>query len=341
VPQAVGEARSSRAEDQHDIADPSSTMATESTKVVPLTCHGHSRPVTHLSFSTVDQANDDQYYMVSACKDNNPMLRDGVTGDWIGTFIGHKGACWQARLSSDATIAATGSADFSARVWDTSTGETLHNLPHSHIVRAIAFPPQPRPQILATGGAEKKLRIFDLSRGGTANGSSGEASPETQTTEASAGSPAPSYEIGAGIHQGTIKSIVWTPDSHVLITAADDKKLRWWDLRAQDPIGEYTLDGMVGSCELDSIALKESSGQGTLSVAAGKNVYFFEAERPASLLKHVKTPFEIASVALNGTQRKFVTGQSGDTWVRVWDYDQETELGEKSFCYSLSKLRQR
>jgi serine-threonine kinase receptor-associated protein len=313
-------------------------MATESTKVVPLTCHGHSRPVTHLSFSTVDQANDDQYYMVSACKDNNPMLRDGVTGDWIGTFIGHKGACWQARLSSDATIAATGSADFSARVWDTSTGETLHNLPHSHIVRAVAFPPQPRPQILATGGAEKKLRIFDLSRGGTANGSNGEALPEAQTSETSAGSSAPSYEIGAGVHQGTIKSIVWSPDSHVLITASDDKKLRWWDLRAQDPIGEYTLDGMVGSCELDSIALSESSGHGTLSVAAGKNVYFFEAERPASLLKHVKTPYEIASVALNGTQRKFVTGQSGDTWVRVWDYDQETELGKQILALRLLKL---
>jgi hypothetical protein len=54
----------------------------ETTKVVPLTCHGHSRPVPHIHFSSL--VNEDQYYIISACKDGNPMLRDGITGDWIG-----------------------------------------------------------------------------------------------------------------------------------------------------------------------------------------------------------------------------------------------------------------
>ena len=105
--------------------------------------------------------------------------------------MGHKGAVWQTRLSADATIAATAAADFSAyvknfpvrnaltaysaiyrKVWDTHTGECLHTLEHGHIVRAVAFPIQFNPQVLATGGMEKKLRIFDLTRSGTSNSSS-------------------------------------------------------------------------------------------------------------------------------------------------------------------------
>ncbi|KAI9777063.1 MAG: hypothetical protein M1839_009114 [Geoglossum umbratile] len=299
-------------------------MASETPKVVPLTCHGHSRPVTHLSFSSV--VDDDQYYIISACKDNNPMLRDGITGDWIGTFIGHKGAVWQARLSSDASLAATGSADFSAKVWDTCTGETLHTLQHAHIVRAVAFPSNPHPTVLATGGAEKKLRIFDLSRGGSSPPPTSPLPPtnggnNTNGTPGSA-TPTPSYEIGPGVHGGTIKSIVWGTDPNILVTAADDKIIRWWDLRTRSPTSSFEVDGLVGSCELDV----NSGPPGILSIAAGKTVYFFDGLETRRLLKSVKTPYEVASVALHAESGRFVTGGSGDTWVRVYDYEDEKEL---------------
>ncbi|KAE8354826.1 WD repeat protein [Aspergillus coremiiformis] len=298
-------------------------MASDLPKVVPLTCHGHSRPVPHINFSSTVE--DDQYYLISACKDNNPMLRDGITGDWIGTFLGHKGAVWQARLSTDATIAATAAADFSAKVWDTHTGECLHTLQHSHIVRAVAFPIQPSPQVLATGGFEKKLRIFDLSRSNSGSNSSSPTFPSSAGENGAGTQSVTSYEIGPGVHNGTIKSIVWNQDYNILTTAAEDRKIRWWDLRSRHPVMEYTVEGAISSCELNTLAIRPND-PGILTVAAGKSVYLFDGSSPGRLLKRSDFRYEVASAAVNNETGRLVTGSADDTWVRVYDLRTDEEL---------------
>lgn len=265
--------------------------------------------------------------MISACKDNNPMLRDGVTGDWIGTFFGHKGAVYQARLSPDAQYAATASADFTARVWDTHSGETMYTLQHHHIVRAIAFPPD-NGQLLATGGMEKKLRIFDLSGAITAPSTNG-STTSNGATDRDVIPAENAFEVGVDVHKGTIKAIVWTNDPNILVTAADDKMIRWWDLRTRTVMQEQAVQGEIGSCEFTNVKPQPGDiggGFPVLTIAAGKSVYFYGGQDARTLIKKVDLPYEVASVALNPTQRKFVTGGMKDTWAKVYDYDSEKEL---------------
>jgi serine-threonine kinase receptor-associated protein len=174
---------------------------------------------------------------------------------------------------------------------------------------------------------EKKLRIFDLTRSEATNGSSS----TIQGNGPGSGSTT-SYEIGPGVHGGTIKSVVWNQDYNILTTAAEDRKIRWWDLRSRHPIVEYALEGTIGSCELNSLTTMPND-PGILSVAAGKSVYLFDGITPCRLLKKVDFKYEVASVAVNSETGRFVTGGAGeDTWARLYDLHTDEELG-KDFIF--------
>ena len=141
------------------VVSPSSLSSPSGSGAGPIICPGHSRPVPDIAFTDVTA---DGYFLISACLDGRAMIRYGESGDWMGSLIGHKGAVWSARLNADATVAATGSADFTAKVWSALNGDELHSFMHKHIVKATSFTSDSRS--LLTGGTEKKVRVFDLSK---------------------------------------------------------------------------------------------------------------------------------------------------------------------------------
>lgn len=211
----------------------------------------------------------------------------------------------------------------SRRIWDPQTGECLSILTHDHIVRSVAFPCQDNPQCVITGAQDKKLKIFDLTRGGApATPSQANGSSAVVPTTSSDG-----HEVGVGGHNGSIKSIVWNVDYNIITTACDDKTIRWWDLRSQHLISSYKTERDITSCELSTTKV-ESADPGIISVAAGNTCIFFDAGRPGEIIKKVNFDHDVASVAINSQSGRFVTGGGKDTWVRVWDFALEKELGK-------------
>ncbi|KIL69532.1 hypothetical protein M378DRAFT_183969 [Amanita muscaria Koide BX008] len=261
-------------------------------KSVPLVAPGHTRPVTHLSFSSLQD--DGTYLLVSSCKDGNPMLREW-TGDWIGTFLGHKGAVWSTKLSLDTSRAATGSADFTAKIWDTYSGQSLHSFPHNHIVRTVSI--SPSSVHLLTGGQEKKVRIFDLNRS--------DAEPDVLNDPNS-----------VQTHDGVIKSVVCVGEQ-VGVSAGDDGQIKWWDLRTRRMIETCRFRDPITSMELSPQTKR-------LVVTSGHTVTFIPELQDGSPSFSVTLPYCPSSASIHPTlQDRFVTGNLADEWVRMHGMDGE------------------
>lgn len=210
--------------------------------VYPAVCPGHSKAIVELHYG---RPTAEGTYFISACLDKVPMLRDAATGDWVGSFSGHKGAVWSAKLNSDASLAATGSADFSVKLWDAVDGVEKATLEHSHIVKSVDFTADDKR--LATGTQDRKLRIYDL-----------------------ASTAAPVAEM---MHAKGVRKVLWTPDARCIVTGADDGVVRIWDVASGSCVREYVASAS-GAAVMD---VELSWDASTLTVAAGQSVHLLSA----------------------------------------------------------------
>ncbi|KAM1155307.1 hypothetical protein ACFX15_025619 [Malus domestica] len=258
---------------------------------VPLVCHGHSRPVVDLFYSPVTP---DGFFLISASKDSSPMLRNGETGDWVGTFEGHKGAVWSCCLDTNALHAATASADFSAKVWDALTGDVLHSFEHKHIVRACAFAEDTH--LLLTGGVEKVIRIYDLNR------------PD-----------APPREVDKS--PGSVRTAAWLhSDQTILSSCTDMGGVRLWDVRTGKIVQTLETKSSVTSSEV-------SQDGRYITTADGSTVKFWDANY-FGLVKSYNMPCTVESASLEPKfGNKFIAGGE-DMWVHVFDF----HTGEEIAC---------
>ncbi|KAJ0406623.1 hypothetical protein ATCC90586_006123 [Pythium insidiosum] len=281
---------------------PPSPSSRVSLRQIPIVCPGHSRPLAEVHYSAITA---DGVFLISACHDKLPMLRRGDSGDWIGTFEGHKGAVWSATIDASAQFAATGSADFSVKLWDALTGDVITTLEHKHIVKAVAFTPDGTR--LLTAGHEKLLRVFDLQ--------TVKEQLEMYRADGRTGivvMPPPAVAQMATKEQ--IRKVVVLSD-RLAVTGEVDGTITVWNLDSSEKVTEFKVDAGV-------MDIEASRNGSVLTVAAGKKVYFFDAAANFAPMRSFEMPISFAEeggASLHPRDDKFIAGGS-DTWVRVFNF---------------------
>lgn len=177
-------------------------------------CSGHTRPICHIAYSPVIE---DTYWFVTSCHDAKPMLRNGETGDWVGTFEGHRGAVYCSAFNAGATRIVTGSGDYSAIVWDALTGQNLHAWQHPHYVKSCDW----LDDKIVTGNYDGRVRVYD----------------------ANAMVPDPTESFAAAGEKTTVKAVYFVNDTHHVVSAAEGT-IKLWDLRSKSVAAETTIAGL-------------------------------------------------------------------------------------------------
>ena len=95
---------------------------------------GHHRPLTRVVF------NKDGDFLFTSSKDNNPSVWNAQTGELLGVYDGHGAVVWDIAPSWDSSFVLTASGDGLARLFHSTSGALLAELPHeSPIVKGISW----------------------------------------------------------------------------------------------------------------------------------------------------------------------------------------------------------
>ena len=190
------------------------------------TLSGHDHSVSAVRFiSSGAGSASGSNLLVSASGDKTLRLWDSTTGYCIKTLQGHTGWVRDVCPSLDGKFVLSTGADHTARLWDISMRSPENKLVmigHENVVRCCAFAPpvsythlasmagqkKPPPinstaEFMATGSRDKTIRLWD-SRGICIK-----------------------TLIG---HDNWVSALIFHPGGKYLLSAADDKSIRCWDL---------------------------------------------------------------------------------------------------------------
>jgi WD40 repeat protein len=229
----------------------------------------HDEGITSVQYSP------DGSQFVTSSQDETARVRDATTGETISTLEyylgdddeshGHFGDVNSAAFSPDGKLVVTASSDWTARIWDASTGKEVQvltrdpevDLPQSHNGQALHAAFSPDGDTIVTVGADNLAHVWDAETGEHRRAFRGHndavisvdfhPTNERLVVTASRDFSARVWNVETGAlvallsHPGSVATASFSPDGAWIVTGGPQGVTRVWDWRAQKLLGEMKM----------------------------------------------------------------------------------------------------
>jgi WD40 repeat protein len=244
------------------------------------------------------------------------------------TLTGHTDWVNSVAFSPDGKLLASGSDDYTIKLWDVATGQEVRTLKgHTYFVLSVAFSPDGR--LLASGSGDRTIKLWDVASGSLVRTLTGHTnwvrsvafSPDGKLlASGSDDNTIKLWEVATGRelrtlkgHSWGVKSVAFSPDGKLLASGSGDGTIKLWDVATGQEV--RTLKGHTGwvtsvAFSPDGKLLASGSGDHTIKlweVATGREV--------RTLTGHTG---DVTSVAFSPDGRLLASGSADET-IKLWE----------------------